>query len=296
MAANVLCVGEVLWDALPAGLFLGGAPVNVACHLRELGVPARFLSRVGNDELGREIARRVLRRGLDTDLLQVDPVLPTGFVKVDLDAQGSPRFEILAPAAWDALEAAPAASAAAAEARAIVFGSLAQRDPRARAALQALLKPRPGLLRVFDVNLRPPYDDRAVVEAGLRCCEVAKLNDAELRTLAGWFGLPEAALEAQAEALAARFGLATLCVTRGSAGAFLRHAGSSHAHPGFRVTVVDAVGAGDAFLAALLDGLMKGTPPGDLLRAANALGAYVATQAGATPRHDPEAIDRLRNS
>ncbi|MCZ7645339.1 MAG: carbohydrate kinase [Planctomycetota bacterium] len=296
MNGPVLCVGEVLWDALPAGLYLGGAPVNVACHLRELGRKVAFLSRVGDDELGREIGRRLARRELDLDLLQIDPVLPTGFVRVDLDEKGSPSFEILAPAAWDALAAEAALEEAASEAAAIVFGSLAQRDERSRGTLETLLEPRAGCLRVFDVNLRPPYDRREVVEASLKRSDLVKLNDDEMRRLAAWFGWPAASLEAAAAALAEACEGATVCVTRGAGGALLRHAGRTWEHPGFRVQVADAVGAGDAFLAALLHGLLEDADPEAALREANALGAYVATQHGATPRHDRQAIDALKQS
>src|SRR5689334_16216168 len=130
--SEILCVGEVLWDALPAGLFLGGAPFNVACHLRAAGVPVALVSRVGADHLGEEARARVGRYGVATDLLQVDPALPTGFVRVAVDEAGEARFEIVAPSAWDAMEATPELLTRAAGARAIVFGSLAQRAPVSR--------------------------------------------------------------------------------------------------------------------------------------------------------------------
>src|SRR4051812_2155840 len=163
--AEVLCVGEVLWDALPAGLFLGGAPFNVACHLRAAGVPSTLVSRVGADHLGEEARARAARYGVGTDLLQVDPALPTGFVRVAVDDAGDARFEIVAPAAWGAIEGTPALLARAAGARALVFGSLAQRHPVSRATIERLWA-SPARM-VFDVNLRPPHDDRDVVQRSL---------------------------------------------------------------------------------------------------------------------------------
>jgi len=287
MTESILCIGEVLWDALPAGLFLGGAPLNVACHLHELGQNARFASRVGDDELGREILRRLQRRGMATDLLQRDDTLPTGFVIVSLDAAGSPAFEIVAPSAWDAIAQQDALMAQATAARAIVFGSLAQRGATSRATIERLTAT--DALCVFDVNLRPPFDTREVVEASLGNADVVKLNDDELGRLAEWFDLP-AGLESGARGLAEKYPCATVCVTRGAAGAGLLHDGTWHEHAGFTIEVADAVGAGDAFLARLLAGLLAREPADTLLAAANALGAYVATCDGATPAHDTAAI------
>jgi len=291
MAGEILCVGEVLWDALPDGLFLGGAAFNVACHLHALGEPVRFASRVGDDELGREIRRRMERAGLATDLVQTDPDLETGFVAVRLDARGSPTFEILAPSAWDRIEAAPALLDAARSAKALVFGSLAQRDAASRETIRRLLAL--DLKRVFDVNLRPPFDRREVVLECLARAHVLKLNDGEWATVCDWLGMP-ADLPRGAENLSARFGLETLCVTRGAAGAALWHRGRLVEHPGFQVETVDAVGAGDSFLAALIAGLLRGRDPSIVLDEANALGAYVASHRGATPVHDPRAIERIR--
>ena len=153
---EVLCVGEVLWDALPAGLFLGGAPFNVACHLRAAGVPATLVSRVGADHLGEEVRARAERYGVGTDLLQVAPALPTGFVRVAVDDAGDARFEIVAPAAWDAIEATPALLARAADARAVVFGSLAQRNVVTRATVERLWE-GPEMLPTL-AELRAPAD------------------------------------------------------------------------------------------------------------------------------------------
>lgn len=286
-SSEILCVGEVLWDALPEGLFLGGAPFNVACHLRGAGLPATMVSRVGDDRLGEEVLRRATRYGVGVDLIQVDPALPTGFVRVALDEGGNPAYEILAPAAWDAIEPSEALLRRAREARAIVFGSLAQRDPRSRATIARLWES--DALAVFDVNLRPPFDDREVVERSLRRANVVKLSEQEMTQVADWFAL-RGTPRAQVAALAQTFSCDVVCLTRGSEGAALWHEGRWTEHPGFKVEVRDTVGAGDAFLAVLLAGLFAGGSDASLLQHANLIGAYVATQYGAVPADQDVAI------
>ncbi|MFN2567508.1 MAG: carbohydrate kinase, partial [Gemmatimonadaceae bacterium] len=283
--SEILCVGEVLWDALPAGLFLGGAPFNVACHLRAAGLPATMVSRVGVDLLGEEALRRLLRCGVGTDLVQVDPTLPTGFVRVTVNGDGGdPKYEIVEPAAWDAIAPSDALFRRAADARAVVFGSLAQRNAVTRGTIERLLETE--ALKVFDVNLRPPYDDRDVVCRSLQCADVMKMNDDEMRRLAAWFDLRGGPRE-MAAALAEAFACRTVCITRGRDGAALWREGRWIEHPGFEVEVRDTVGAGDAFLAVLLAGFLTGAEDRALLRHANLIGAYVVTQFGAVPADQP---------
>jgi fructokinase len=290
MNKEILCVGEVLWDALPAGLFLGGAPFNVACHLHMLGEAVAFVSRVGDDVLGREVVRRLALRGMEADLVQVDPARPTGFVEVTLDADGVPSYVIVEPAAWDAIALTDALAERAEAAGVVVFGSLAQRHVPSRQTIQALAETR--ALKVFDINLRPPFVDRAVVEAALHAADVVKLNDDELHQMAQWWGL-SAPLQATVAGLARRFGNGAVCLTRGAHGAALWREGRWTEHPGFRVAVKDTVGAGDAFLAGLLSRLLAGQDDHEVLAFANRLGAYVASQFGATPAYqlaDLEAV------
>jgi fructokinase len=286
-SSEILCVGEVLWDALPEGLFLGGAPFNVACHLRAAGVPATMVSRVGDDRLGEEVVRRADRYGVGVDLIQVDPALPTGFVRVAVDDAGNPAYEILAPAAWDAIATTEALLRRANEARAIVFGSLAQRHATSRATIERLWQ-SPATM-VLDVNLRPPYDDREIVRRSLRRADVVKLSVPELAQVAEWFGLRGDEHE-RVSALAGKFECPVVCLTRGSGGAALWHDGAWTEHPGFEVEVRDTVGAGDAFLAVLLAGLLAGGSDTSLLQHANLIGAYVATQHGAVPAGQEAAV------
>ena len=278
---DILCVGEVLWDALPAGLFPGGAPHNVACHLHALGERAWIVSRVGQDVLGDEIIRRVRNRGMPTGLIQTDPVRPTGFVGVEFDAAGEPRYEIAEPAAWDAIEVTDELLRRARDAAALVFGSLAQRSPTTAATLQQLRDVH--ALKVFDANLRPPYDRKDVVQRSLQWADIAKLNEAELRRLAEWFNLPEG-LRSGTQALAEQFGCRMVCVTRGENGAALWTGTEWLEEPALRVAVADPVGAGDAFLAALVSGILSGKDPRTTLVHANQLAARTAMRSGATPQ------------
>lgn len=283
-AGEILCVGELLWDSLPAGLFLGGAPFNVACHLAASGAPVAIVSCVGDDRLGDEARRRADRYGVATDLVQVHLDLPTGFVRATVDESGEARYEILGPAAWDAIGLTDTLARRAMDARAIVFGSLAQRDARSRATLERLW--RSQALMVFDVNLRPPHEDREVIARSLRRADVVKVARDELRRLGAWFQLP-AADQPAAAALARMFGCDVVCVTRGREGAALWRAGEWTEHPGYPVEVRDTVGAGDAFLAVLLTGLLSDADSDSLLQNANLIGAYVSTQFGAVPSDQP---------
>ncbi len=291
MSDEILCVGEILWDALPEGLFLGGAPLNVARHLHVLGEEVAVVSRVGNDPLGAEARRRLRAQGLADALVQIDDSLPTGFVRVALDdATGEPDYEIVEPAAWDAIAFTDALQQHAEGAAALVFGSLAQRAAPSRNTIQRLCKT--DALRVFDINLRPPYVDRAVVEHSLRAADVVKLNEAELSRLRDWFGLA-AAPEAAMDDLGTTFGCRAVCVTTGEAGAWLWEDGACSHQAGYAVQVQDTVGAGDAFLSALLSGLLDGRGGAPLLNLANRLGAFVASYSGALPDYEVNGLDDI---
>lgn len=290
MSDEILCVGEILWDALPEGLFLGGAPFNVACHLQALGRDPAFVSRVGDDRLGQEALRRMRARGLDTRSMQIDDSLPTGFVQVELGGTDEPDYEILELAAWDAITYTAPLAQQAEHAEALVYGSLAQRAPTSRQTIQRLFETE--ALRVFDINLRPPYVDRDVIEQSLRGATLVKLNDTELERLCDWFGLSDEPTAAMGD-LAEAFGCEAVCVTWGREGARLWREGACWSHPGYAVESADPVGAGDAFLAALLTGLLRGKSGEALLDLANRLGAYVASRAGAFPPYDFDGPDEL---
>jgi fructokinase len=291
MTHEILAVGEVLWDLLPDGKVkqLGGAPANFTYHCHSLGADASLVTRVGDDDLGREVLERFRLLGLPTGSVQVDPELPTGTAAV-APASGGQSFTIREDVAWDRIEADEAALALAAGADAICFGSLAQRSEPARRAIRSLVSAaRPGALRLFDVNLRPPFVDRDVIGDSLTMADALKLNDQELPDLAGMFGLPSGVREAIAE-LSSRFGLSVVALTRGAGGALLLADGVWSDHPGRTVVVSDTIGAGDAFTAALVVGLLAGRPLDEINRHANEVAAFVCTRPGGTP----DLPDRLK--
>lgn len=293
MDKAVLCMGEVLWDSLPSGLFLGGAPHNVAYHLARLGVQACMVSRLGDDVLGREAMSRLVESGLDSSHVQLDPVLQTGFVRVALGAEGGPVYDIVRPAAWDRIEMSDSLRAAATQARAVVFGSLAQRDPVSRSTIREVVSE--AALAVLDVNLRWPFVDRDVVTESMRLADVVKMNREELQVIAGWHGWSAEPRKSILD-LADTYGSSIVCITRGNQGALLWNRGSWTESPGFPVEVRDTVGSGDAFLAALLAAHLQGLPDDRCLAQACRLGAFVATRTGATPAYDVAGVQALRES
>lgn len=283
MPYKILALGEALWDLLPSGKQLGGAPANFTFQCRCLGADASLVTRVGADELGREVLDRFGSLGLPTDTVQVDPASPTGTVDVALAPDGQPRYTIRADAAWDRIEADALARARAASADAVCFGSLAQRDEPSRSSICSLVESaRPGALRVFDVNLRAPFIDRSVIEQSLLIAGVLKLNDLELPALAAMFGLPTETRDAMT-GLAARFDLSLVALTRGPAGSLLLADGAWSDHPGVPAEVSDTIGAGDAFTAALVVGRVAGRPLDEINRHANEVAAFVCSRPGGTP-------------
>ena len=292
MSFQVLGLGEVLWDLLPGGPQLGGAPANFACHAAALGAHAALVSRIGRDDLGREAARLLSARGLDLSGLSTDEELPTGTVSVEVGEGGHPRFQIVENVAWDALRADAQVLALAAGADAVCFGSLGQRTAAAGDAVRRLVRAaRPGALRVFDVNLRPPFHTPEVIAGSLGLANVLKLNETELPVLAAQFRLTGSP-EEQLSALARRFDLQVVALTLGGAGSRLFRDGRWAAAAARPVLVKDAVGAGDSFTAALVVGLLQGWETEVVLAAATEVAAFVCTQAGASPPL-PERLVRM---
>lgn len=285
---RVLCFGEILWDFLPAGLFPGGAPFNVAYHLKQHGADARPISAVGRDLLGEELLRRLNHWRMDTGLIACHDGLPTGYVRATLGESGDARYEITVNVSWDRIPVNDTVIQAAPAAQALVFGSLAQRSLFNRAALNDLLDALPDTAwRVFDVNLRPPHDDLALVSSLATRATLLKLNSDEAARLCGEPVGPPGREEAHARALAGTTGCPLLCVTAGERGAGLLREGKWLWEPARPVEVVDTVGAGDSFLASLLTHLLAGRlSDAECLARACRTGEWVATQRGATPAYN----------
>jgi fructokinase len=294
-AALVVGLGELLWDLLPTGKQLGGAPSNFAYISSLLGNRAAVVSRVGDDDLGREALHRVQALGLDTTHIQIDEHHPTGTVHVSVDAQGLPEFRIVRDVAWDHIEWAQAVQQLASQADVVCFGSLAQRQEPSRSTIHHFLRAtRERCLRIFDVNLRQSYYNAPTLKTGFALANVVKVNDQELPVVLQACGLPNSNDEiADAELLMQHFGMDLVCVTRGQRGSLLMNRSGYSEHPGFRVQVADTVGAGDAFTATLAHHYRLGNTLAAINECANRIGSWVASQPGATPAASPEEILRV---
>lgn len=289
---SIVGLGEVLWDMLPAGPQLGGAPANFTCHARALGADATLISRVGDDELGREIIARLQALDVNTSGIAVDTLHPTGTVSVELEA-GQPRYIIHENVAWDFLEATPAALAAVRAADAVCFGTLAQRGETSRRVIRTLVSASASeALRVCDINLRQHFYSHELIAESLALANVLKLNDAELPVLAALFGLT-GDMRAQLAALTERFALRLIVLTRGAHGSLLFDGQHWSEHPGINVPVKDTIGAGDSFTAATVLGFLSRWELGRINAFANEVAAFVCSHHGATPPLPAELCEKL---
>ncbi len=288
-------IGELLWDLLPTGAHLGGAPANFACISALLGATGIVVSRVGDDQLGREALAGLQRHGVDGTFIQIDPEHPTGSARAILASDGSAEYGIAEDVAWDYLQWTPELAKLAAEADAICFGTLAQRSPASRETIRrALACGRPQCLLILDVNLRVPFHSLEFLEDSLGRANILKLNSEELG-----YVLRACKLSAMAETDAMRmlqqqYGFKAVCITRGARGSVIAFGDKTVVHPGVAVDVVDTVGAGDAFTAALAVHLIAGSAPEHVSEAANQVGAWVASQAGAIPAANDCGWERVR--
>jgi fructokinase len=281
---TIVGLGELLWDVLPSGRQLGGAPANFAYCTHLLGNRAVVASRIGSDELGREARQRLLALGLSDQFLQVDSEHPTSTVNVHLKVDGQPKFEIIDSVAWDFLEWIPTWQALARSADAVCFGSLAQRHETSRATIQTFLDAtRSDALRIVDVNLRQSFYSREVIAESLQRADVVKLNHEEVPVLADLMSISSTDSHSFCADLIAKYDLKLVCITRGCDGSLLSSRSEDHEHPGFKVQVADAVGAGDAFTAALVHEYLLGSSLEKINDSANRMGAWVASQHGAMP-------------
>ncbi len=286
-AGPVLCFGEILWDILPQGAFPGGAPFNVAYHLHRLGVPVLPVSAVGRDAGGSELLRRLNAWGISTEAVALDPSAPTGTVTATLGPAGDAHYEIATEVAWDHLPVDAVRSDVVRHAAGLVYGSLALRSKENREALSRLEDELPlKAWRIFDINLRAPFDDLDVVRKYAPLARVLKMNATEAARLATGESPLRATEETYARRLANEFGTEYICITAAERGAGLLHHGHWTWSAGPAVRVVDTIGAGDAFLAALICGLLGGRSDAAILEGATKLGGWVASHAGATPEYD----------
>lgn len=289
--SKILCYGEVLWDMLPTGSKAGGAPMNVALHLHKIGAEVGLVAKVGDDNLGRELISFLKEFGLTTSMVHLDTQLPTSQVMVQLDENKNASYEICENVAWDNIQLTDTILNYARSAGVIVYGTLASRFNTSRKTLLFLLE-NSAALKVLDVNLRPPYDRKEIVEELLYTCDIAKVNEEELSLIASWHNI-EGDDEELLRWLARQYRCETVCVTKGAQGADLFMLDMYVSHPGFKIELADSVGAGDAFLGGLVSSIISGKLPREAIAYASAVGAFVASKEGATPDYSPKEIEAI---
>lgn len=292
----IIGIGEILWDLLPSGPSMGGAPANFSCHAAALGAEAMLISRVGRDEAGERLLHRLAGFGVGTGGISVDAAHPTGTVEVELRDGGQPHFTILPDVAWDHLESTPELEEKVGKADALCFGTLAQRSAASAKSIRILLESAgPRTMRVVDLNLRAQPFPAAIVTDSLALADGLKMNEDELALLAGHLGL-RGSMRDQLGDLVERYALRWIACTRGSNGSVLSDGETWSEHPGCRVVPRDTVGAGDSFLATVVLGMLEGWPLKDISETANQVAAHVCACDGAVPPLPAQLRDRFRSA
>ena len=276
----IVGIGEILWDMLPSGKALGGAPANFAYHATRLGEEGWAVSAIGPDALGREIMDIVEAKRLKSLISVTDK--PTGTAQVELDAKGVPTYTIMEDVAWDNIPFTPEMEALARRADAVCFGSLVQRMASRASVLRFLRATRPGALKVFDINLRQHYYSPEVLEESLQLADILKINDEEIRIVADMFGLGDDDVAA-CRALIDRYALRLVILTKGADGSEVITTDEVILQPAGEAQVVDTVGAGDSFTAAFVVAYLQGKSLAEAQRLASDTAAFVCSCKGAMP-------------
>lgn len=296
-SALMVGLGEVLWDLLPSGKVLGGAPANFAYMANVLGDEGIVASRVGNDASGHEAIRVMCDLGLSTKFLQLDDQHETGTAMVSIDVAGQPNFTITESVAWDFLQSSPDWHQLAERADVVCFGSLAQRSPVSAATIDCFLRTASRkALRICDVNLRQSFYNVDVLRRSFQHADIVKLNDQELPRVSSLLELGSGSDETLGRRLLDECGLRLVCITCGARGSLLISQEQTIQHQGFRVKVADAVGAGDAFTACLAHDYVRGHALEEISESANRFASWVATQTGATPPITPSELHKILHS
>lgn len=284
----VVGMGEALWDVLPEGKKIGGAPANFAYHVSQFGLPSRVVSAIGNDPLGREIVENFTSKGLN-HLIEEVPY-PTGTVQVEIDPAGVPQYDIKENVAWDNIPYTARLEALAGQTRAVCFGSLAQRNVVSRDTINRFLDAMPQTadsLVVFDVNLRQGFYTKEILCNSMKRCNILKINDEELVTVSRMFGYPGIDLQDKCWILLGKYNLRMLILTCGINGSYVFTPGNVSFQPTPKVEVADTVGAGDSFTAAFIASLLKGKSVAEAHALAVRTSAFVCTRKGAMPELPP---------
>ena len=286
----IVGLGEALWDCLPEGRKLGGAPANFAYHISQFGYDACAISAVGNDALGDETLQAFDEKGLNYFMPRLD--YPTGTVQITLDEDGVPTYDIKEGAAWDNIPFTPELEQVARNSRAVCFGSLAQRNEVSRQTIHHFLDATPkDCLRIFDINLRQNFFSKEVIKESLRRCNILKINDEELVTIGRMFGYPGMDFENKCWLILGKYNLDMLVLTCGVNGSYVFSKGAMSFFATPKIEVADTVGAGDSFTASFVASILAGRSVADAHQRAVEVSAYVCTQNGAMPVLPQELTD-----
>ena len=294
MSQLVVGMGEALWDMLPEGRKLGGAPANFAYHVSQFGLDSRVVSAVGNDELGNEILANFAEKQLECQIEKV--AYPTGTVLVTLDEKGVPCYEIKEGVAWDNIPYTSALENLAKQTRAVCFGSLAQRNAVSSETINRFIDEMPqgeNVLKIFDINLRQHFYNKELIEASLKKSNVLKINDEELVVVGEMFGFADIDFQDKCWILLAKYNLKMLILTCGTEGSYVFTPGEVSFLETPQVQVADTVGAGDSFTGAFVAAILNGQTVKDAHRLAVDVSAFVCTQNGAMPELSEELKNRL---
>ena len=284
MKDYVVGMGEALWDVLPEGKKIGGAPANFAYHVSQFGLPSCVVSAVGDDALGKEIVENFTSKGLNQLLAEVP--YPTGTVQVEIDQAGIPQYDIKENVAWDNIPYTARLEQLAENTKAVCFGSLAQRNVVSRSTINRFLDAMPQTddsLVVFDVNLRQGFYNKEILCDSMTRCNILKINDEELVTVSRMFGYPGIDLQDKCWILLGKYNLKMLILTCGINGSYVFTPGNVSFQPTPRVEVADTVGAGDSFTAAFIASILKGRSVAEAHVKAVQTSAFVCTKKGAMP-------------
>ncbi|MFW0716522.1 carbohydrate kinase family protein [Pedobacter sp. N23S346] len=287
MEKTVTSIGEILWDVFPEGKKAGGSSMNVALNLHKQGINSKFISAVGDDESGQELVNFLKDQNFTSDLIQINN-LPTSTVEVKLDESHQATYTIVEPVAWDAITISDAALAAVKQADAFVYCSLTCRNEESKNTILALLKL--AKLKIFDINLRPPFYTIETLKTLLGEADILKVNEHELVYLKDELALTGNTDEQLLKQLSLNFNIEIICLTVGEKGAYVLQNGHLYHHKGYQVEVADTVGAGDSFLATFISSYLNGYPINTVLDRACKVGAFVASQHGANPDYGDEVF------
>lgn len=288
MKKTVVAIGEILWDVFPEGKKAGGSSMNVALNLHKQNINSQFISAVGDDQNGQELIDFLKSKNYPTTLIQTTSHLPTSTVEVKLDEQHQATYTIVEPVAWDSIELHEEAISAVSNADALVYCSLTCRNEKSKDTILALLKR--AKLKIFDINLRPPFYTIPTLIALLNEANILKVNEHELVYLRDELSLSGNTDEQILKQIATQFNIQIICLTVGEKGAYVLTDGKLHHHPGYPVQVADTVGAGDSFLATFISSYLQGYPMDTILDRACKVGAFVASQVGANPDYGDEVF------